>query len=144
MPKPQLHAQADHMAIRQQKSNKEIAIALGVSESTIARWAKKRDWHQRREQWVNSSAHIGEKLLNLLSQEVQNLDALSNSDVDKIMKAVKAIKSLDADVDMLSTTILVLEQFSNFLHARHSKFFSDFQDILPSFLIYMREKHKAR
>ncbi len=130
------------MFIREGKGTQEIAAALGVAPSTVTRWKKKRNWEQRRLDYQNSALNIAEKLLKLLSRDVQELQRLDPAAVDKIVKAVKAIRSLNQDVDMLGATIEVMEQLANFLQSRHARLYKDFQEVLPQFLIYMREKYK--
>lgn len=142
MNKRNLLPQAERMYIREGKGTKEIAAALGISPATVTRWKKQRNWEERRIDYQNSAMNIAEKLLKLLATDVQNLEKLDPAAVDKIVKAVKAIRSLNQDVDMLGATIEVMEQLANFLQSRHSRLYQEFQEVLPQFLIYMREKYK--
>jgi len=142
MSKHNLLPQAERMFIREGKGIQEIAAAIGVAPSTVTRWKKKRNWEQRRIDYQNSAMNIAEKLLKLLAEDVGKLEKLDSSSVDKIVKAVKAIRSLNQDVDMLGATIEVMEQFANFLQSKHARLHAHFQEVLPQFLIYMREKYK--
>jgi len=142
MKKTQLLPQAEQMFIRQGKGINEIAGILGIAASTVSRWAKKRDWEERRVEVQNSTLYISEKLLKLLATDVMGLNTLDNSSIDRITKAVKSIKSLNTQVDILGNTITVMEQLGNFLSVKHAKLFGAFQEVLPEFLVYMREKYK--
>lgn len=142
MDKTVLLPQAERMFIREGKGVTEVADTLGISRATISRWKKKRNWDQRRLDFNNSTQAISEKLLKLLADDVNSLQQLDSSAVDRITKAVKSIKSLNQDVDMLGTTITVMEQLAHFLQHRHARLYVQFQEVLPDFLIYMREKYK--
>lgn len=142
MRKTHLIPQVEKMYIREGKNNGEIAAALGIAPSTVSRWIKKYDMEKRRIEVQGSLQHISERLLKLLADDVNGLPALDNSAIDRITKAAKTIKTLETQIDKLANTIFVMEQFGVFLNMKHAGLFGSFQEVLPDFLIYMREKYK--
>lgn len=126
---------------RQNKTQKEIAQVLGLTEATVSSWAKKYEWEKRRRQWQMSTQAISEKLMDLLASDVEQLTALDNGSVDRIMKAVNSIKQLDQSVDMLASTIQVMEDFIGYLHGRSSPLIDQVQKVLPDFLTFMGNKY---
>ncbi|HHL71364.1 MAG TPA: hypothetical protein ENJ29_02535 [Bacteroidetes bacterium] len=144
MSKHQLKARAEHLYIREGKGVTEISKMLGLSTSTVSRWKREGDWEARHKDVHTSLSRIAEKLIILLADEVDQMEALDNANVDKVTKAVKSITTLDKEVDMLGSTVLVMENYGNFLQQKYSGFFGKFQQTLPDFLIYMREKYKTQ
>lgn len=142
MKKKHLLPQAERQFIKENKSVSAIAESLGVSASTISRWAKANDWEARQADYAGSTLRVAEKLRKLLAEDIDSLDKLDNGSMDRIMKAVKSVKEIDREVDMLANTIEIMDQFTNFLQAKHSRTFAMVQEVLPDFLIYMREKYK--
>jgi len=136
-------ARAESLFIRDGKEIEEIAKILNVSKSTLYRLAKERDWRRRRLEYESSTMAISEKLMKLLSEDVKNLDKLDSSSVDKIVKVVKSIKTLDRDVDMLGATVRVVDELVNFLRERFPGKFDDILKVLPEFMNYMREKYRT-
>lgn len=142
MKKKHLLPQAERQFIKENKGVSAIAESLGVSASTISRWAKNGDWEARQADYAGSTLRIAEKIRKLLADDVASLDKLDNGAMDRITKAVKSMKEIDREVDMLANTIEVMDQFTNFLQAKHSRTFAMVQEVLPDFLVYMREKYK--
>lgn len=126
---------------RQGKTQKEIAGVVGVSEQTISAWSQKFDWQNRRRQWNNSSQAISEKLMMLLSKDVQELEKLDASAMDRIQKAVKSIKQLDQTVDMLASTIQVMEDFVEYAQNKNPEVAQIIQEALPDFLMWQGNKY---
>lgn len=142
MKKKHLLPQAERMFIKENKNVSAIADSLGISASTVSRWAKANDWENRQMEYAGSTLRIAEKIRKLLADDVASLDKLDNGAMDRITKAVKSMKEIDREVDMLANTIEVMDQFANFLQSKHSRTFGMVQEVLPDFLIYMREKYK--
>lgn len=142
MRKTHLVPQVERMFIREGKDNGEISRALGIAPSTVSRWIKKYNMEERRIEVQGSLQHISERLLKLLANDVNSLDKIDNSAIDRITKAAKTIKTLEVQIDKLANTIFVMEQFGAFVNMKHASLFPKFQEILPDFLIYMREKYK--
>ena len=142
-PNHKLYPDAERMFVQENKSPAEIEKALGIPQSTLSGWRQKQGWNKQRKDWQQSGHHIAARLKVLLAQELRDLDKLDNASVDRIMKAVKSIKSLNEDADILASTIKVMEQFGVFLSMKKSKFEKAYRALLPEFLVYMREKYKS-
>lgn len=127
---------------RQNKTQKEIAESIGVSEQTLSGWKKKFEWESRRRNWQNSTQAISEKLMMLLAKDVQELDKLDSSAMDRINKAVKSIKDLDKSVDMLASTIQVMEDYVEYLQNKNPELADGTQNALPDFLMWQGNKYQ--
>ncbi len=134
--------QAERMYIREGKPIEKIAAALGVSRTTLYRWKKERNWDERKYELETSAQFVSEKLMKLLADDVRNLQKLDAKSVDRIVKAIKSIKSLDNEVDILGSTLLVMEQFAYYLQQKNAGLYEKIQELLPDFLVYMRERYK--
>jgi len=147
MDKSHLIPQAEKMFIREHRTGQEIAEALGLHPSTVSRWKDAYKWDERRRDLQASVQTISEKLMHLLAKDVEkleNADGLDPATWDKINKAVKSIKSLDKEVDILGNTIIVMEHLITYLGMKHGALQRQFQEVLPDFLIYMRETFKGQ
>jgi len=125
---------------RNNKSQKDIASALGVTEATVSAWKKKFDWDRRKYEWQNSRQATAEKYLEMIAKEAQAMEKLESGMTDKHLKALKIIKELDAQSDILASTIQIMEDLLEFLQAKGHPAFTDFQELLPDFLMYQRQK----
>lgn len=134
--------QAERMYIREGKSIEQIATTLGVSRTTLYRWKKERNWDERKYEMETSAQFIGEKLMKLLADDVRKLEKLDAKSVDRIVKAIKSIKSLDSEVDILGSTLLVMEQFAFYLQQKDAELYEKLQELLPDFLVFMRERYR--
>ncbi|APF20382.1 phBC6A51 family helix-turn-helix protein [Caldithrix abyssi] len=135
--------QAERLYIREGKSIENIATALGVSRTTLYRWKKERNWDERKYEMETSAQFVSEKLMKLLADDVRNLQKLDAKSVDRIVKAIKSIKSLDNEVDILGSTLLVMEQLAYYLQQKNAQLYEKLQELLPDFLVYMRERYKT-
>ena len=139
-----LFPECERLRVKERLTLKEIHQRTGVAPSTLSKWNRKFNWDARMNDWLNSSMHIAERLQFLLNQELQDVEQLDNKAVDKVIKAVKSIRYLNQDADILGNTIMVMEQYGTFLQLKSAKMFSEFQNILPDFLVHMREKFKKQ
>lgn len=135
---------AEKLAIRQGYDDNEIA-AYFVGEVSV-RWClrhrKEGDWDKRRQEWLLSTEAVAEKAMTLLAREVETWDKLGKSEADTLVKAVKAIKGLDDEVDILGSTLTITEELANYLQRENQEGFDVLQASLPDFLQYMRDKYK--
>ncbi len=103
--------------MKEQLSQKEIALRVGVSPKTISKWIKDGNWEQ-----LKASKTIGkEKALNRLYAQINML----SDEIDKkqandeaIGKEAAELKSLSASVKSLETDISVsvtIDVFEKFL-----------------------------
>lgn len=135
---------AEKLAIRQGYDDEEIVAYLGnaVSVRWCIRHRKEGEWDKRRQEWLLSTEAVAEKAMTLLAIEVETWVKLGKSEADTLVKAVKAIKGLDDEVDILGSTLTITEELAVFLQRENPQGFDVLQDSLPNFLQYMREKYK--
>lgn len=143
MNREQKIAQAEKMFIIEGKDIEEIARVIGYSRSSLYRIMKERNWKERRLEYELSAIGIAEKLMRLLHDDVKNLSSLNTSEVDRIVKVIKSIKVLQRDIDILGSTIKVVDELIYFLREKFPD--NDWQklfDVIPQFLEHIREKYK--
>lgn len=137
-------ALAEKMAVRQGMTDGEIQSNL--QEAVSLRWLstqrKTRGWDDRREEWMLSTDYVAEHAMSLLALEIKKWDTLGKAEADTLIKAVKAIKGLDNEVDILGTALVVVEDLAEFLETESKEAFELLRGLLPDFLRFMREKHK--
>lgn len=115
------------------RSQKEIALDLGVTEKTIGNWVKDGNWKNERTALINNSKNRAEKFKAVLEdladeqisisekikeaeangdiKEVTVLRKLSSSIADQVGKYQKALEKLDKDNKIsLSTKIEVVDE----------------------------------
>lgn len=137
-------ALAEKMAVRQGMTDREIQSNLqeAVSLRWISAQRKTRGWDYRREEWMLSTDYVAEHAMTLLATEIKKWDTLGKAEADTLIKAVKAIKGLDNEVDILGTALVVVEDMAEFLETESKEAFEMLRGLLPDFLRFMREKHK--
>jgi len=93
---------------------------------------------------VKSAEAISEKALYLLGKEVDTWERLGRSEADTLIKAVKAIKGIDEEVDILGSTMTVLSDMMDFYQyqVKDEKAFNILKKHIPDFTQYMRNKYK--
>ena len=138
----QFLAQAERMYIREKKRVNDISVATGINIRTLNRWRKKYDWDNRLFDWETSATGIAEKTIKMLHDFIQGVSKLDTSVTDTLVKTTAAIRKLDQDFDVLGTTLMVIEELTFWLRINHSDAFTKLQEVIPEFLLYMRDKYK--
>lgn len=128
---------------RKNKDQKEIAEILGVSEQTISTWKKKFDWESRKRKWLTSRQSISERVLEQTADMAENMNLKENPGIlDLINKATLTIERLDKSVDMLASTIQVMEDFIKYLHEHNPELGEGVQEALADFLVHQGNKYE--
>lgn len=81
--------------------------------------------------------------MRLLHDDVKKLNSLNAGEVDRIVKIIKSIRVLQRDIDILGSTIKVVDELIYFLREKFPD--NDWQklfDVIPQFLEHIREKYK--
>ncbi len=117
------------------KTGKEIAEILGVSEPTVSKWRNKYDWKNKKREWKKSNHATIEKLRKLRDKKIQDGDA------DGTWKIQKVIDSIDGKFDRLAYTLEIMEDFIQFMRAEHPEKFSEIQETLTDFFASQRNKY---
>jgi len=123
--------------IKENLSQKEIAVKVGVSESTVSRWATAENWDKLKVSLVVTKE---EELSRLYMQLRELNDAVmkrpegerfvSNKEADTLTKLAAAIRTLETECslsDKISVTCQFLEWVRKF-NLEKAQEFSDFFD----------------
>jgi predicted transcriptional regulator len=142
--KKHLIPQFEKLFIREHMTQKACCEALGISAPTGSRWIKERNMEKRRQDLELSAVGVQEKLRKDLAVLIQNSDPKDSGYWDKLSKAVKSILSLEPEIDRLGNTILTMDDLNQFLNLKHPEILEMFQEVLPDFLVFVREKYRER
>ncbi|MDU1892749.1 MAG: hypothetical protein E6767_18875 [Dysgonomonas sp.] len=99
--------------VEQGKTQKEVAVLLGVTEKTMSDWAKEGNWREQRKLRQSSASTAREniqRIISLLSQKRLNLeyqinDAKDAGDTDLEIRLRKEANSISADIRWNSKNI---------------------------------------
>lgn len=94
-------------------SQKAIAERIGVSAQTINKWVKDGGWEELRAAKTISRKELVIKMLQKINERLES----ENWTADEIIKAAKAVKTLDQDTNVV-TIMEVFASFGNWLAAR--------------------------
>lgn len=110
---------AKELYVRGGKTQKQIAVIVGVTEQALSGWIKTENWESEK---INVVSSKREQLRTLYTQlgllNEQNLialtdeDPLTNPNTDSLIKLTKAIKYLESDLgisDIVETGMQFLE-----------------------------------
>lgn len=111
---------AERLAVKDGKSQREIAEFLGISEKTISQWSSKGDWMKKRKEYLTSTRtgpaeKLKKTLLDMLEQ-INPKDILESTRItDQITKIISAIEKIEGGRDVLGATIETMDRFSKYL-----------------------------
>ena len=94
-------------------SQKAIADRIGVSAQSVNKWVKDGGWEELRAAKTISRKEIVIKMLQKINERLES----ENWTADEIIKAAKAVKTLDQDTNVV-TIMEVFASFGNWLAAR--------------------------
>ena len=114
------YPEAERLAVREGKTQKEISGLLGISEKTISAWSAKGEWmRQRKEYLVSTREGPAEQLKKGLLSLIEGSDALSLVEnprlVDQITKIISAIEKIEGGRDVLGSAIETMDKFTRYL-----------------------------
>ncbi len=112
---------AERLAVKEGKTQREISELLGISEKTISQWSAKGEWQrQRKEYLVSTREGPAEKLKKTLLELLEKADArelLKNTRLtDQITKIISAIEKISGGRDILGATIETMDRFTKYLN----------------------------
>ncbi len=114
------YPEAERLATKEGKTQREISELLGISEKTISAWSAKGEWmRQRKEYLVNTREGPAEQLKKGLLTLIQGSNALELVEnprlVDQITKIISAIEKIEGGRDVLGSAIETMDKFSRYL-----------------------------
>ena len=114
------YPEAERLAVREGKTQREISELLGISEKTISAWSANGEWmRQRKEYLVNTREGPAEQLKKGLLTLIQGSNALELVEnprlVDQITKIISAIEKIEGGRDVLGSAIETMDRFSKYL-----------------------------
>ncbi len=100
------------------KTQKEIAAILDVSEKTISAWAEEGYWDTLK----GASTITPAKIVAKLYKKLEDLTDADRLDTDALIKTARTIEALSDRRVTLSQTINVFKDFNSWLYSRDGEF----------------------
>lgn len=130
---------------RRGANQKDIASTFDCSEQTVSKYKKKFNWDERRRELEMSTQASVEKLSYLISQKLNSMDGENDGNKsDELAKLAKVKSTLERDIDPLGSTIMVIEDFIQYLNDRGGQAYQVLQEVIPDFLAHQRKKYDPR
>ena len=140
--------EAERLAVKHGKPQREISELLGISEKTISKWSAKGEWmRQRKEYLVSTREGPAEKLKKTLLELLEKVDStelLENGRLtDQITKIISAIEKIEGGRDILGATIETMDRFTKYLNRAETdkEFISKLSDHIHKF--FEETRHSA-
>jgi transposase len=129
---------AEDMFIRLDKSGREIAEQLDVSEQTVSSWKKGREGEQTWDERQRDFKLTPLKLKELLLDEAKKLarGEESNINADKLSKLMSVIEKLDKSVSP-RVVMNVFRSFDNFIKEIEPSKIKDFREYQRAFISHL-------
>ncbi|CAG2532936.1 hypothetical protein MAR621_03130 [Maribacter dokdonensis] len=105
---------AEDLFMRTDKTQKEIAAIVGVTEKTIGKWIKIGKWEDLKQAEVLTTSN----LIKNLYQKAYELSLEDEVNADKLVKLANTIEKLSDRKVTVSTTINVFKDFINWVSER--------------------------
>ncbi|GMV67542.1 MAG: hypothetical protein AMXMBFR75_33320 [Candidatus Hinthialibacteria bacterium] len=110
---------AERLAVKEGKTQREIAEFLGISEKTISLWSKKGDWVRKRGEYlVSTRTGPVEKLKARFAKLLEDTDNLDAKKTDEIYKIQLLIDRMEGGSNIKGATLDVMDRFSTFIRQR--------------------------
>lgn len=110
------YPEAERLAVREGKTQREISELLGISEKTISAWSKKGEWmRQRKEYLVSTREGPIAKLKARFAQLLEDMGDLDARKTDEIYKIRLLIDRMEGGMDVLGSAIETMDKFSKYL-----------------------------
>ena len=130
---------AKQLFTRDELTQKDIALTVGISEKTMSKWVNDENWDTLRKTLLTSNdqqLRFLYECLDLLNQE--NKEALSDDDpgtkpnLDGVSKLTKSIKNLQKDlgVEDMIEAFMQLVRFVRQVNVEDSKIINRYADLL--------------
>ncbi|TNE29195.1 MAG: helix-turn-helix domain-containing protein [Bacteroidetes bacterium] len=129
---------AMQLFIATNKSQKEIAEQIGVSEHTLSKWVNEGNWHDiktaktlTRESLLSEAYRRLEKINQKIEDDYDGLPDKKTNDAKSTI--LREIQTLEKD-DSLALTISVMERFTRFVAQRDFQLSKSLSQISMEFL----------
>lgn len=114
------YPEAERLAVKEGKTQREISELLGISEKTISKWSANGQWQrQRKEYLVSTREGPVEKLKKALLEILEKVDARELTEnarlTDQITKIISAIEKIEGGRDVLGSAIETMDKFTRYL-----------------------------
>jgi transposase len=131
-------ALAQDLFILTDKTQKEIASAVGVSEKTMSNWVEAGNWGTLRAGRLSTNSTVVSNLKEVLKQRSeQMLDEIRTGGTtkfgDELSKISKVIEQLEGEMG-IGTYIQVLQEFMGFVGNKDHKFRGQLAEYQAKFL----------
>lgn len=114
---------ARQLYVQDRKSIGEISKQLSVPEKALYRWRDDEAWDKDLEALATTSINSLKDAFLLIVRQLQEMVAdpskFTNANIDKLSKTIKAIKSLEKDIDKRGNILAGLEEFVGFMRENH-------------------------
>lgn len=109
---------AERLAVKEGRTQREISELLGISEKTISQWSAKGEWQRQRKEYLVSSktgpvVKLKARFAKLL-EETDDLDAKKTDEMYKIQLLIEKMEGYD----IKGATIEVMDRFATFIRQR--------------------------
>lgn len=108
---------AERLAVKEGKTQREISELLGISEKTISQWSAKGEWmRQRKEYLVSTKTGPVEKLKARFAKLLEDTDALDAKKTDEMYKIQLLIDRMEGGGNIKGASIEVMDRFTQYLN----------------------------
>lgn len=143
--KQMIKSAAEELYIHQKKTAQEICNILQISMSTIRRWIKKYGWEDRKKRVEQSSWSAALSLQEVIPKLIQKLDNdASASNVDALLKAIKSLKAIEKNTDIVGHALQIFRDFSIFLKETNKPAAEVLLDVVDPFIQYLIFKYEKK
>ena len=106
---------AERLAVKEGKTQREISELLGISEKTLSRWSTEGEWMRQRKEYLVSTKtgpiqKLEARLLELLEDPV--IDARKTDELYKIQLLIDRMRG---GFDIKGAAIEIMDRFSQYL-----------------------------
>lgn len=110
------YPEAERLAVKVGKTQRDISELLGISEKTISAWSAKGEWmRQRREYLVSTKTGPLEKLKERFAQLLEDTGDIDARKTDEIYKIQLLIDRMEGGSNVLGSAIETMDKFSKYL-----------------------------
>lgn len=110
------YPEAERLAVKEGKSQREISDLLGISEKTLSQWSVKGAWMKQRKEYLISTkiGPVG-KLKDRFAKLLEETEVLDARKTDEIYKIQLLIDRMEGGFDIKGATIEVMDRFTKFI-----------------------------
>lgn len=114
------YPEAERLAVREGKTQRDISELLGVSEKTISKWSSDGQWLRQRKEYLVSTREgpaetLKKGLLKIFEETTAEELVREPGRVDQITKIISAIEKIEGGRDVLGSAIETMDKFTRYL-----------------------------